>query len=545
MSNYQHSCEVIAKIKRELDMSNIGINEAWEQLYHELPYNYIAQSDEILELITNLSADDYPQQLSMLEDLIYQVDASSSAEDIKKHYKYDNLEGLSGEKEYLEDILKVFNVQTDDWKLYMYDFQVEKFREGDFKCALLGYLLQNAPSFEVVLDCLKMLQKWCDFFQYRTLNLIVNSLEKSYKNKFFKEYVLKNTSYCLYSLKLPQKKKTVKLLMGLIDNKEDLYVLLNIIDTEYFSMNRNMYNEIITCLKDDNLVNDFKKWHEIANVILEGRSEDVELSKKEIEKHKNIVAESRGDKTKASTERIVVDVENSRLKENSKNIYEIQGERNPERRGSVVNRIVRKSNLVQALKELYNNTCQICGCRLEIRKGIYYSEVHHIRPLGSIHQGSDTVDNTIVLCSNCHTLFDRGSIGIDEKELLVIHFDKNNRLHGRRVLLKHTLGVENLIYHNTRICSSQEVSKQNIQQDYSKKKTTFKKIEQEEELGDVVDFNNEVIIEDVELREELKIKMNSYWEQHTMPPIQKVLLNKRVGECVEYGEFTYSIISIN
>lgn len=71
--------------------------------------------------------------------------------------------------------------------------------------------------------------------------------------------------------------------------------------------------------------------------------------------------------------------------------------------------IVRNPRLVKKLKEIYSNACQICGVKLKIKKGRYYSEVHHIKPLGSPHNGPDKIENMICVCPNDHVLLDLGS----------------------------------------------------------------------------------------------------------------------------------------
>lgn len=232
----------------------------------------------------------------------------------------------------------------------------------------------------------------------------------------------------------------------------------------------------------------------------------------------------------------------SNRKEEKLSIIENQ---QPERRGTLVNRIVRKTNLVQILKHKYDNTCQVCGCRLEIRRGVYYSEVHHIRPLGSVHEGSDTLGNTIVLCPNCHTLFDRGSIGIDVNSLTIMHFDNENNLKGKPLLIRHLIDEENINYHNTKIYLSPEAS--SYSNSKMKKSGYTKSTESKAEkntIKDKVDFGNKVLVEDVDVKEEFIINMTSFWEQNTMTPIQKYLLNKKVGEVIKYGNYTYLIKEI-
>lgn len=99
--------------------------------------------------------------------------------------------------------------------------------------------------------------------------------------------------------------------------------------------------------------------------------------------------------------------------------------------------LIRNRKLVAAIKEKYGDACQICGIRLEIRKGIYYSEVHHIRPLGKPHNGPDRLENMICVCPNHHVLLDIGSLKISISYLS----------------LKHDIDQEHISYHNEFICN--------------------------------------------------------------------------------------------
>src|SRR5699024_11865717 len=71
----------------------------------------------------------------------------------------------------------------------------------------------------------------------------------------------------------------------------------------------------------------------------------------------------------------------------------------------------RDQGIVQYLKSLYSNACQVCGEKIDVGGGINASEVHHIRPLGK-HNVPDIMENMIILCTNHHVMFDRGAITI-------------------------------------------------------------------------------------------------------------------------------------
>ncbi len=79
-----------------------------------------------------------------------------------------------------------------------------------------------------------------------------------------------------------------------------------------------------------------------------------------------------------------------------------------------INSIQRDSSIVIELKKLYDNQCQLCETKLQVDEDNWYSEVHHIRPLGEPHNGSDTASNMIVVCPNCHVLLDFHAIELND-----------------------------------------------------------------------------------------------------------------------------------
>ena len=106
------------------------------------------------------------------------------------------------------------------------------------------------------------------------------------------------------------------------------------------------------------------------------------------------------------------------------------------RKKRVVDAIVRNKKFVADLKKLYDNTCQVCGERIQIRPGIYYSEIHHIKPLGQKHRGPDRKNNMICVCPNHHALLDFFALRLDLKLL------KNK---------KHPIQEAYVAYHNERV----------------------------------------------------------------------------------------------
>jgi putative restriction endonuclease len=94
----------------------------------------------------------------------------------------------------------------------------------------------------------------------------------------------------------------------------------------------------------------------------------------------------------------------------------------PKRTLVEITRVIRDNALSKELKELYKNKCQICRTALPLANG-YYSEVHHLQPLGGEDKGPDKPDNMIVVCPNHHALFDSKAIAIVPETLQVINFD--------------------------------------------------------------------------------------------------------------------------
>lgn len=127
---------------------------------------------------------------------------------------------------------------------------------------------------------------------------------------------------------------------------------------------------------------------------------------------------------------------------NSENTIEklygrIEEEINTYRIPTEIKRIVRDTQIIKELKAFHDNRCQICSVKLKLGENKYYSEGHHIKPLGSPHNGPDIKENIIILCPNCHVLCDYGSIKLD--------FNKINKFD------KHIIKKEYIDYHNNEI----------------------------------------------------------------------------------------------
>lgn len=117
-------------------------------------------------------------------------------------------------------------------------------------------------------------------------------------------------------------------------------------------------------------------------------------------------------------------------------------------------RKIRDTKKTRALKRIYENKCQICGRRIDIPGSGFYSEVHHIQPLGGDHSGPDTYSNMLCLCPWHHAEMDMKVFYIDPKTLTVVHSNKKNRYHGKSIHIdeEHEIDSHYLLYHRDTIC---------------------------------------------------------------------------------------------
>lgn len=92
----------------------------------------------------------------------------------------------------------------------------------------------------------------------------------------------------------------------------------------------------------------------------------------------------------------------------------------PEKVSKLVSSYKRNRSLVKAMKEKYENKCQICDFTFLMANGNHYSEAAHIIPISSGKEGVDSPDNIWILCANHHKMLDTGalkSISATEYEL--------------------------------------------------------------------------------------------------------------------------------
>ncbi|WP_336882266.1 HNH endonuclease [Priestia koreensis] len=196
--------------------------------------------------------------------------------------------------------------------------------------------------------------------------------------------------------------------------------------------------------------------------------------------------------------------------------------------------VKRDSNPVNYLKQLYNNSCQICNKRIEISKDRYYSEVHHIRPLAK-YNGPDSINNMIVLCPNHHVLFDMGSITIDLDNRSVTHINPKSEINNMKLILKHNIDYEFIKFYNDNIYLGN--SKVNITS------TDVIKDKVAKDLNNV-SYGDTVHIIDNVTKEEFEIVIEDYHNRFFMTDIQKVLFNRKKGETINFNKFFYNIKGI-
>jgi hypothetical protein len=88
-------------------------------------------------------------------------------------------------------------------------------------------------------------------------------------------------------------------------------------------------------------------------------------------------------------------------------------EPSPKRAQVTISRAVRDTELARHVKFLHDYECQICGETIDLPDGGRYAEAHHVRPLGSPHDGPDVIGNIVCVCPNHHAQLDFGAIRLN------------------------------------------------------------------------------------------------------------------------------------
>lgn len=200
------------------------------------------------------------------------------------------------------------------------------------------------------------------------------------------------------------------------------------------------------------------------------------------------------------------------------------GNLSPERENSMVSRVARTSGPVDYLKNLYSNVCQICSTAVDIGHDRYYSEVHHIQPLGK-HLGPDILENMIVVCPNHHAMFDRGALTINVTKKTIQHSNPKHPLNGKRLLLKHDIGHKYIEYHNRYIFDAQKASKADENLNYGH-------------------FGKRMILTDLTSKENFEIQFEPYLQREFMTTLQRAALYRSPDEQFECEGYSYRVVRI-
>lgn len=117
----------------------------------------------------------------------------------------------------------------------------------------------------------------------------------------------------------------------------------------------------------------------------------------------------------------------------------------PIRKEQIIQRIIRDSEWVVELKELYDYRCCLCNKRIFISENQWHCEVHHLRPLGEPHNGPDEKANMMVLCPAHHVQFDHGVPLWSEDNVISIGH------HEFQMTIRHALAQEYIDYYRLAI----------------------------------------------------------------------------------------------
>ncbi len=127
------------------------------------------------------------------------------------------------------------------------------------------------------------------------------------------------------------------------------------------------------------------------------------------------------------------------------------GTQRPGRVHTTIQRVVRSTDVIQAVKTMHGHRCQVCGEALLTPAG-EYAEGAHIRPLGRPHNGPDVPSNVLCLCPNHHVLFDRGGISVSG-DLRVLKAGNGRDIGRLRTVAGHALDRDALAHHRERFGS--------------------------------------------------------------------------------------------
>ena len=114
----------------------------------------------------------------------------------------------------------------------------------------------------------------------------------------------------------------------------------------------------------------------------------------------------------------------------------------------ISDRPIRNSTLAKSIRVMYNDTCQVCGQRVDSPTGAI-AEAAHIKPLGRPDGGPDIEENMLCLCPNHHVQLDHGGIVIED-DLLIWELPAVRIIGPMTVKPGHALDVEFLAWRRDR-----------------------------------------------------------------------------------------------
>ena len=112
---------------------------------------------------------------------------------------------------------------------------------------------------------------------------------------------------------------------------------------------------------------------------------------------------------------------------------------------AVVQRQVRNSVVVEAVKRWHAYRCQVCEITLQVAAGPY-AEGAHIRPLGRPHLGPDVPENVLCLCPKDHVRLDNGAIYLLD-DFTIVEAGTDQKLGVLRREYHHRIDRAHIQYH--------------------------------------------------------------------------------------------------
>lgn len=128
------------------------------------------------------------------------------------------------------------------------------------------------------------------------------------------------------------------------------------------------------------------------------------------------------------------------------------GQQLPGRKARSTVSIQRSVEVARWVKQTYDDTCQVCGIKLQTPQSAT-SDAAHIRGLGSPHDGPDVIENILCLCPNHHRTFDAGAWSITD-DFKIINLLSGQIEEALTIHDTHKINVEFVSYHRNQFMQS-------------------------------------------------------------------------------------------